>query len=581
MATQLHIRFDEAVGWIIAGNEDGPAGTLSLPLGGIRVTVDAVDVRRLVEVTVFTEDRSAPIGAAVLDVCQRLLGGAVADVLASRPAGPMSVTVQEPAGPLWEQVANAALAWFLWTHDTSAPRLAALRFVAASWPLATLGTAGLITARAWDALPAVIALGRFAARHSAIVDRLSSRSRSDLVNALTLLTEVLTADQWDGTGAGPIRDLRLLLSRVSDADIADLLQGPGEKAEEDEADSQRIPEFTAGSQQQVSVHWRAVSQDLQPRLGDFADEAFAGATARGRLPGYLDVQVPLRAGLCVEDAPQLVARVHAWSGELLGQAALRISALPGELPRASNRVQVRLPELPAERERLLRDGVHVDIAVAGLPPLSVAGLRREACAKARRAGVRALVDRHAGDLRSEAEAWVLCARLYLLGGDAAKAAIAQEQARTVTGQALLSEPAWWPEGVDWASDLLAAWRTASREALQNAGTEPPPDRITLLRQVVRDLSAGANGVPELAQACENLARTLLKSGASDGTAAGKAVTASAMVEANEAAAALLREALRVRYLLGERPEAEDVAAQLAAVGDDADAAGRAGDDTDG
>jgi hypothetical protein len=588
MAAGLHIAFEEAVGWVVSGPEAGPAGTVSLPFDGFWVTVDAVDVRRLVEVTVFTEARDAPVDAAVLNACRRLLGPAVADALERRPASAETLTVPAPSGPLWAQVASAARAWFLWTHETAAPRLAALRLVAAMWPLAALGSAELITARAWEALPGVVALGRFAAQRSAVVDWLPGPGRSALAGALTVLTELLTADEWDGTGAGPIGDLRLLLSRVTDDELTDLLRHvPGEEEGDEDAGGgrKRIPQYAdsaAASRRQVSVRWEAGAPDLRPRLGDFADEAFAGAAARGRLPGSLDVEVVLRAGLVAADVPQVVTRVHAWSGELLGERTLRFSALSGELPRLSNRVPVRLPGSAADRESLARDGVHVDIAVAGLPPLDPAGVRREARGQARRAGIKALVDRHAGRLQEEAAAWAACARLYFLGGDPARAAIAQEQARAVTGRALLGQPVSWPDGTDWASDLLGAWRMASREALRDAAQAPrggQPDRVNLLRQVVQDLSAGANGVPELAQACENLARALLEAAASDGQAAGQE-SASAAAEAQEAAVALLREALRVRYLIGDQQAAASVASQLATVVRDSAPAGPGpGDET--
>lgn len=584
MAAQLHIEFDEAVGWIISGAEAGPAGTVSLPLNGIRVTVDAVDVRRLVEVTVFAADPAAPIDAAALDACHRLLGAAVANALDSRPAQPETVTVPDPAGlPLWEQVASAARAWFLWRHDTRAPRLAALRLIEAAWPLAALGAAEWVVSCAWEALPAAMALGRFAVRHDALVDWLPGGQRTALDSALTTLTEVLATDQWDGTGGTEIGNLRALLTQVSNADLADLLwQATAEDGGKVGAGTgpRAVPPSRDNVRQPVDVRWYAVQDDLRSRLGDFADEAFAGATARGKAPGSLEVQLPLRVGLSAQDVPLVVARVHTWSGQVLGEQTLRFEALSSGPPRLRNLVRLLPPDSAADRESLLFDGVHVDIAVAGLPPLDADGVRREARGKALRAAIRALVDRHAGSVLGEAEAWASCARLYLLGGDPARAAIATKelagaQARAVAGRAplgQLGQLAASPAGPDWASDLLAAWRAVSRDVLRDARRADPsaatPDRVNLLRQLVQDLSAGASGVPELAEACEGLARALLESAAPDGAVSGitgAGESTSSAVAVRESAAALLREALRVRYLVGEPEAAADVARELARV----------------
>jgi hypothetical protein len=125
---------------------------------------------------------------------------------------------------------------------------------------------------------------------------------------------------------------------------------------------------------------------------------------------------------------------------------------------------------------------------------------------------------------------------------------------------------------------------ASREVLRDTAQAERhgdrPNRVDLLKQVVQDLAAGANGVPELAQACENLARALLEPAVPDRAAAG-AESASAVLEARAAASALLREALRVRYLIGDQQAAADAAIQLAAVTrDSADAAAGPGEETD-
>ncbi|EFC79868.1 hypothetical protein [Parafrankia sp. EUN1f] len=595
MATQARIGFEPNVGWVITTAAPGPAGTISLPLRTARVTVDAADVRRLVEFTVFTRERGAAVDAGALDTCRRLLGDAAADALAGRPANAVTLAVDEPSGPLRERMAAAAAARFRWTHDTTAPRLAALRLVAATWPLASLGATEQAVDRAWEALLAAAAVGRFAAARPALVDGLAGPHRAGLAGALATLTEVLTTQRWDRAHSGPIDDLAAMLTPVTDAGLADLLAS-GSRGRENGAAEPRLAQFAADQGEPgIDIRWRASSRDLRSRLGDFADEAFAGATARGTLPGRLDVQLPLRVGISELDAPQLAVRVHTWSGELLGATPLRISALPGELPRAGARVQVRLPALAADQELSRSHGVHVDIAVAGLPPLDAAGLRREAAGRARRAGISALLARHAGRQDEEAAAWSGCARLYDLAADSTQATTAREQGRAAAERAALGQPvpAPAPDGPDWADELVAGWRLAAREVLRDAAAAPPPDRVGLLRPLVADLSAGAAGLPELAVACEDLAAAILghvdAGGATTATGPGAGVGETGAVDsssdtddasdtddtdpaadARAAAAASLREALRVRYLLGAEPadagrKAADLARKLAAV----------------
>jgi hypothetical protein len=547
MTTQLRMGFEEAVGWIITGAPTGPAGPMSALLDGIRVTVDAADPDILVELAVFAQDPDAPIEAAALDACRRLLGTEVADVLATRPAAGTVITVGDaPALPLWEHLAGTARALFLWQHDVTAPGLAALRVLAQARELAAIGATEFLREHAWEALPAVMALGRTAARRAQVVDRLSAAGRRELADAISALEAVLTGDEWDGTGRDEVGNVAELLRELTEADIEELLREPAEDADDGELTVRGfgVGGFAAGPRpQEVAVTWYPETEDLRGRLGDFAAEAFAGAIVEGTVPGRVKVEVPLRLGAAAT-APGLTVRVHSWSGEILGEAPMVIRQDPQALPVASARVHGEA--VPPGQEEL---GVHVDIALTALAPLDAGGLRRTARSLARRAGQRALLARYAGQLRTEEDSWDYCARMYAIGGDAARAATARSYAQAAGQRAAAGQREGWPNGPDWANDLLARWRTTAHAEITAADALPPAERIRQLRQVVRDLSAGASGLRELAQACQELSLALREH-------------AGATEVDRASALALLREALRVRYLIGGRTEAERAAREL-------------------
>jgi hypothetical protein len=545
MLTQLHIEFKEAIGWIVTGVEAGPSGTISLPFESIRLTLDAADTSRFVELAVFTQDAGAPVGTATLDACRRLLGTAVADVLAARPAGVTVITGDSvPRTPQWEQVASTARALFLSRYDAVMPRLAALRVVAHGRDLGLVGATELLREHAWEALPAVIALGRTAARNAQVVDRLPDAGRRELAGAITALEAVLTGDDWDATGRDEVSNLTdLLRTPPTDEEVEELVTG---QVDIDDLAASGISTrgFAAGrAQREIAVAWYPETEDLRARLGDFAAEAFAGAIVEGALPGRVNVEVPLRLGAAAV-APSLTVRVQAWSGEVLGEAPVSIRQDPQSLPVASARVNV-VAVPPGQKD----PGVYVDIALTALAPLDAAGLRSAARGLARRAGQRALLARSAGRTRAEAESWSYCAQMYTIGDDGTRAATAENYARAAEQRSAIGQPDAWPDGPDWATDLIRSWRKTAHDEIIATDALSSAERISQLQLIVRDLSAGASGLSELAQACQKLSAALRE-------------YPGATVADHESAIALLREALRIRYLSGGRTGAERAARDL-------------------
>jgi hypothetical protein len=554
MATQweLLIEFEETVGWVISGAAPGPAGTVSLLLDRARVTVDAADPVHLVEFVAFADQRGEDIPAAALTACRQLLGAEAAAAVAAQPAD--GARVSGTPGPLWPAVAAAARAQFLYEHDTIAPRLAALRLLAAEYGLAQAGVGELLRRHAWEALPAAVALGRSAARDAVFLDRLPDAHRRDLAAALATLTEVLTTDEWDGSGSEPLNHLTALLTGLTQADLENLSRDPeGDGGDDGEHSARRtVPQFASDSAQLAvtDVNWSATSRQLRARLGELAAEAFAGAFASGELPGAMNIQIPFRVGTQVATG-ELVARVQAWTGEVLGEAALRVSGSPAGLPRG--RCQVRVDQSAELTEVLAAgQGVHIDIALAVLPRLDSAGLRGVARRRARQDGVIALLARHAGNLQKEEAGWESSARMFAICGDAGRAAAARTlaadaAARALTARGAAASGTSQADGPDWAEILLRSWRRAAAELMADAAESDPADRIGWLRPLVVDLSEGASGAPELASASQRLAEAYLEMGADSAVAV-----------------ALLREALRVRYARTDETAASLAARALAA-----------------
>ena len=148
---------------------------------------------------VFAEAADVPIPGPALDACGWLFGAELGAALAALPVSGADVMAVPTA--LWDQVAQTARAEFVCIHDRRAPRLAALRLVSTGHVLIPLGAHELVLRRAWQVMPAVIAVGQTAARHSELVDELSRQDRRDLADALATLISVLEVDKWDGTGA--------------------------------------------------------------------------------------------------------------------------------------------------------------------------------------------------------------------------------------------------------------------------------------------------------------------------------------------------------------------------------------------
>jgi hypothetical protein len=489
--------WEAGVGWIMTGEPAGPAGTIELLLDSVRVSVDATDPARLVEL-VALDDSDAALAAV-----RALIGDPAAELMLAGTTGAEAAQTECPA---WRHVSELALAELAAQRHTAAPGLAALEVVRCAHEIADV-CGNLLRDRAWQALPAVAALGRMAERHPELVDTLPGPDRELLAAAIATLTSTLTADGWDDSGGEAIRNLSALLAATPD-DIGPLLD-----------DEESAPTFRGPPLASDAVSWQVSSDELRPRLGSLAAAAFTGATANGQVPGSIVVHVPLRADLATA-VPPIMVRVLTWQGTVLSEQLLKIDNLPDEIPHGSCLLPVAVTD---DTGPLDAADITIDIALAALPPPDADSLRQTARSRAARAGKEAVLAHRAGRRRDEAEYWHLCAKLLRAAGEPVLA----EQA-DASAHGPVAPPASW---VDAALNRL---RSVARAVRDPAGP-PREEHIAELRLLVRDLSFALNADAELMAARRQLARVLLDGDEDD----------------RDEAANQLSEALQVAYLLGD------------------------------
>jgi len=500
----VQIHHESETGWIITAGSAGPAGTIDLLLDTVRVSVDAIDPTRLVQLVAF-DNSAAAVGAV-----RALVGDLVADQV---QAGISDAEVAQIQGPWWPQLSGLAVAELAAQQQVPAQGLAALEVVRCGYEIGGICTA-LLRYRAWQALPAVAALGRAAGRFpDNLIDTLLDDDRELLATAIAALTNTLTADGWDGSGADAIRDLSDLLTRV-----------PATPAPFVSESFELKPEFGGPrSATPRPISWQVSSDELRPRLGSLAAAAFTGATATGHVPGNITVQVPLRPDLAA-GMPSVVVRALTWQGMVLSEMPLEIEVSPGQVGQGSCLLSV--PELK-DAGQLGAEDLTFDIALAVLPLPDADSLRRTARARAARAGKQAVLARRAGQRLAEARHWRRCAELLHAAGEPALARLAED---SVLGPA--------PATASWVDAVVERLLRLARAPQVPAGSASA-DEIEKQRLLVRDLSFATDAVTELVTAREHLAAMLRGGDEAD----------------LDEAAEQLSEALQVAYLLGDETAA--------------------------
>lgn len=503
MNAMVQVRRETGVGWIVTGEPAGPAGSIDLMLDAVRVSVDAANPARLVEIASFGD---SPAAVAAI---RGIVGDPAAELVQSGVTAAEAAAVE---GPVWPHISDLAAAELAAQRHTPVSRLAALEVVRCASEIAAVGGT-LLRDRAWQALPAAAAFGRAAARDPELIDSVPGAQRGQLAAAVTALTSTLAADGWDDSGGDAIRDLYALLAGApGDADLLLVTEAP-------------MVEFRGAAAGPGTPSWLLTRDDLRTRLNGFADAAFAGATATGQVPGSIVVQLPLRPDLAI-GMPEVVVRVLTRRGTVLGRQPLRVRASPGQITQGSCRLAVTPPD---DIGPLDTASVTVDVALAFLPAPDAESLRRMARARAARAGKEAVLHRYAGTRVAETMHWRRCAQLWQAAGEPKLAAEATANA---------SRPSAQPS-VSWAGNVLLRLRGIAARAVRDPAGLSREECCEKLYLLVRDLSAAAESVPELVSARERLARLLLAGGQDD----------------RDEAADQLSEALETAYLLGDETSA--------------------------
>jgi hypothetical protein len=344
--------------------------------------------------------------------------------------------------------------------------------------------------------------------------------RDCIARAVAAVTEVLRASGWHDVGSA---DLDALVVAVSGAEPETVI----------ELAADRVPEYAdlATPVINTDVSWSMGQEDLRPRIGELATAAFAGASAEGRAPGSVTVNMPLRPDYAA-NLPEIEVRLLTTRGALLAVAPLDVDRSPGELALGTCLIRVGADDV---RDLEPGESIWVDIALAVLPPPGGDELLTQIRSCALRAGKSAVLAGWAGERAKERADWERCAALWRSSGREDQAFPAEASGRSLDVTA------------DWFATVTARLDRAVASATSTAGSVA--ERADDLRTLVRDLSRVVVAGRGMLEAVETLADLhLLTDEVSP-----------------EEAEVLLGEALQAAYRLGDQHEASRLLTKLASL----------------
>ena len=468
MTRMLTVR-PERSGWRIFERESGAAGHVDVRLTHVtvpfRVSVDALDPDILIDLLVPADATTGAPSTGYLPLLRTLFGQGLVAALTTRV---VEVAVEDTAG--WAAVAAAGAVLLRTQGRQPVTRLAGLHALREPALSHLPETEELREDLVWNAVPAVMGLARIARRAPEVLDRLSAAHRQDLLLIITTTRDVLRGGGWSGAGEDELSDLAALLSPVA----------PVVPAAWSMASALRDGVAGTGPSQ---WRWQSTADELRPRLGSLADLTFAGCTAEGRLPGTVDVRVPLRPGVDSASAEGWTVRLVTARGEVLAAGNTSVRRPPSGVAYAQCRLHV---PVPVEDE----DSVLLDISLPSAAGPSGDELRRAARRRAARYGRDGVLGELRGDPGRSA-AWELCAASLRAAGEAEAASQAALRARPAPGVR------------DWLGELeqsLLVW--ASAESVDAAAS------VERLEALHRDLTAVLDPVPETARTHEALSQLL-------------------------------------------------------------------------
>lgn len=541
----LTVRFEPSMdAWTFTGAEAGPAGAVSVVLDDVRLSVDAADPARIVEIAV----RAQPPHRATASACHLtgvLLGTAAADFLATAEP-PLAGVRIEISGDTAIRASAAALAVALAALARRPPahRLRGLDVVLHAHRIGPASSAADVRRAAWAVWPATVALARACAGYPAMLAAAPGRALGELRSRLLVLLHLVEQDDPSVVSGAAYRLVAELAERAATArpEVLAHLDLDAELAELEfddypilDLDIDRERVFKSSTAVARPLRWKGHVEDFASRLGDELRLLHPGLiSASGQLPGEVTVTVPVALGTGSADLHDIRVRAVTDTGHLLGEGRLAVRSDPGSLPVGIARLM-----LPQAADGRPYARVVIDLAHRVVAAPNTTDLERLDRSRAIRSGQEAVAHATAGDHRTSARLWRQCADQF----DAIDEHELRDRAHEQAEQAKQAAAAAVDRAdAEWLTALLAVWSRWALTELDRirAAIEPGPDEGPLdeLRELVARLAGWNDPSVELAQACRELGRAL------------RGVRQHA-----DEADCQLRAALRIFYELGDDVEA--------------------------
>ncbi len=520
----LMVFFDPTIdAWCFTGADAGPAGAVSVMLDDdVRLSVDATDPARIVEVAVRTESegRSAP---AAVELIRALLGASAAEFVATADpsigAGAW-IEIEIGAGAaIRTSAAGLAVARAAMSHRRLAHQLRALDVVLHAHRIGHPSPAVDAIRASWAVWPAAVALACACRTYLPMLTAVPSRALSALRSRLLVVLHLIAQDDPSVEQSLAYRLVDDLVKRtaakpdvLAHVDLDATLAALGLAAMD--ADSYPVLEPGAGNERVYKgstvaprpIHWSGSVEDFTARLGAELQLLHPGGiTAHGEAPGELRVTVPVALGVQTDDLRNVRVCAVTEAGHLLGESPLAVGRDPNSLPVGVARLV--LPET-ADGQRYER--VVIDLARQEIPAPDAAELTRLDRMRAVRAGQEAVACAAAGDHGASARLWRQCADQLDGLGEHELRDQACEHAARAQAQAD-AEPANRVES-EWLTALLSGWSRWALTEIDHIETVADSggieSSINKLRELVDRLKGWNDPSVELARACARLGRAL-------------------------------------------------------------------------
>ena len=548
--------------WCFTGAAAGPAGAFSVLLDDdVRLSVDAVDPTRIVEVAIQTDPagRSEP---AAVELTRALLGASAAEFVATAdPSIGTGARIEIGAGTaIRSSAAGLAVALAAMSRPPLAHRLRGLDVVLHAHRIGYPSSAIDATRASWAVWPAAVALARACCTYLPMLTAVPTHALSALRSRLLVLLHLVGQDDpsvVQSLAYGLVADLAKrvavkpsdVLAHIDvDATLATLAAGEHDEVDVDgyplrEPGVRKVRAYKGSTVVPRPMHWSGSVEDFTTRLGAELQLLHPGRiTANGKAPGELRVRVPVALGVRDDDLGNIRVCAVTEAGLPLGESSLEVRRDPDSLP-----VGVARIVLPENADGQPYERVVIDLARQEIPAPDAAELTRLDRLRAIRAGQEAIACAAAGDHRASARLWRQCAdQLAGLGEHKLGNQAHEHAARADAAPADRAES-------EWLTALLSGW---SRWALteidrikttaERGGNE---GSINELRELVDRLTGWNDPSVELARARKRLGQALW-------------AAPPAHPEEPDEPEYQLREAMRIFYDLGDDVEALDCLREL-------------------